>query len=359
MFYDYNNRKMSKIFKAAVLTDIKDSLKLKNILIPKITENEILISLKYTFICGTQKNEWLGLKGKDKFLPHLMGHEASGVIERVGSEVKNFHVGEKIFVSWIPKKKSLSKARKYFDTNGKIVNSGPVSTFNQYSIFNEQNLYKSPKNIHLKYSAIFGCAFPTGAGLALQINKVYNKVKNNLIIIYGIGGVGMITLMTLNYLGLNNIIVIDKSLKNLKIAKKFNISGAYTLENFENKIYNQIIDIDEIGYSIEATGNKHIIEKAFKYLRRNGYCLIAGNPKKGSNININPYDIIFGKKIEGSVGGNINIEKNLDLFVSILKKYKKEIDAIFYAKEYDLSKINIAMNEFNAGKILRPLIKIK
>ena len=77
--------------------------------------------------------------------------------------------------------------------------------------------------------------------------------------------------MTLNYLGLNNI-VIDKSEKP-KNCQNLYISGAYTLENFENKIYNQIADIDKIGYSIEATGNKYIIEKAFKYLRRNGYCL--------------------------------------------------------------------------------------
>lgn len=349
---------MSELFQAAVLTKTKDKLKIKKIFIPEIKDDEILISLKYTFICGTQKNEWLGLKGKDRFLPHLMGHEASGIIKKIGNKVKRFQVNEKIFVSWIPNKKSFSEARKYFDEKGNIINSGPVSTFNQYSIFKEQNLYKSPKNIHLKYSAIFGCAFPTGVGLALQINSKYNKSQNNLVILYGIGGVGMISLMTLNYLGLNNIIVIDKSVKNLKIAKKFDIKGAFTLEEFENKIYNHIIDINSIGYAIEATGNKMIIEKAFKYLNANGYCLIAGNPKKGLNIRINPYDIIFGKKIEGSIGGNISIEKNINLFVSIFKKYKKEINQIFYTKQYNLSEINLAMSDFYSSKIVRPLIKL-
>ena len=66
--------------KAVILSKIKKPLIIKKIFLPKINENLVLIKMKYSFVCGSQINEWQGKKGKDKFLPHTLGHEGCGEI---------------------------------------------------------------------------------------------------------------------------------------------------------------------------------------------------------------------------------------------------------------------------------------
>jgi Zn-dependent alcohol dehydrogenase len=68
-------------------------------------------------------------------------------------------------------------------------------------------------------------------------------------------------------------------------------------------------------------------------------------------------DIIFGKKIIGSIGGDINIEKNLSLFRKILKKFPL-LKNFFSKKKYKLKDINLAINDLKNGKVLRPLIEV-
>ena len=64
----------------AVLEKVKKPLKIKILEIPEPGNNQILVKVMFTYICGTQLNEINGKKGKDPYLPHTLGHEASGKI---------------------------------------------------------------------------------------------------------------------------------------------------------------------------------------------------------------------------------------------------------------------------------------
>ena len=98
------------------------------------------------------------------------------------------------------------------------------------------------------------------------------------------------------------------------------------------------------------------MQAAFKNLSKSGICVVAGNPKKGQEIKVNPYDLIFGKKIYGFSGNDVSLEKNI-------KTYNKLINKISFSKlrkiykNYTFKNINNAINDFKKGKILRPLIK--
>mgnify|MGYP005999435175 CR=1 FL=1 len=71
----------------AVLHKLRRPLIFENLNLPKLKKNQLLIKIKYSFVCGTQLNEIFGLKGKDKYLPHVLGHEASGEVVSVGFSV--------------------------------------------------------------------------------------------------------------------------------------------------------------------------------------------------------------------------------------------------------------------------------
>ena len=89
---------------AAILDKQKQNLSIINLNIPKVPNGYVLVKMSYSGICHTQLNEISGILGKDKFLPHCMGHEGVGEIISLGKNIKKFKLGDKIVISWIKKK---------------------------------------------------------------------------------------------------------------------------------------------------------------------------------------------------------------------------------------------------------------
>ena len=76
--------------KAAILVNLKEELVVDEVNLPSnLDVGQVLVRLKYSGICGSQLGEIDGAKGEDKFLPHLLGHEGSGIVEDIGAGVKN------------------------------------------------------------------------------------------------------------------------------------------------------------------------------------------------------------------------------------------------------------------------------
>ena len=81
---------MKELNVAAILKQQRKNLILVNLDFPKIPEGYVLVKMKYSGICHTQLNEIDGILGKDKFLPHCMGHEGVGEVFKTGAGVKKF-----------------------------------------------------------------------------------------------------------------------------------------------------------------------------------------------------------------------------------------------------------------------------
>ena len=80
---------MIKKFKAAILKKNNSKLFVHSILLKdELKKGQIFVKLKYSGICGKQIDEIEGVGGRDPYLPHLLGHEGSGVVLNVGPGVK-------------------------------------------------------------------------------------------------------------------------------------------------------------------------------------------------------------------------------------------------------------------------------
>ena len=336
----------------AVLKKTKKPLQIQMLKLANPTKNQLLVKMKYSYICGTQLNEINGKKGFDPYLPHTLGHEASGEVLKVGKKVKNFKIGDKVILSWIKKKGKDDKSPFYIDKHGKKINSGHVSTFSEQALVSKSRVYKVPKKLPLDIAALFGCAIPTGFGMILKYLK--NISKNNYVGVYGAGGVGLMTVIALRSLKIKNIYSVDKNKKNLNIVKKFGCKKIF--QKNTNKDIKININKNLIKYNIEISGNEKMMELAYKNLSNDGLCILAGNIKKGNLIQLNPYDLIFGKKIVGFSGNDVSLENNLKLYYKLITKINiSKLRKIF--KVYKFKDINKAIKDFNSGKILRPLIK--
>ena len=87
--------------KAAVLFECNQPLRIIEIEIPKLKPGQVLVNIAYSGVCHSQLNEIKGLKGADKYLPHTLGHEGSGVVLKIGQGVTKVKHGDHVVLTWI------------------------------------------------------------------------------------------------------------------------------------------------------------------------------------------------------------------------------------------------------------------
>ena len=143
---------MNNLNAIAAVLEKKKKLNFFKINIPEPEENQTAIKFIYSGICGSQFMEYYGNRGKDKWLPHMLGHEAVGEVIAVGKKVNNIKPRDKVIVSWLKNKSNKKK-----DVGGRIklkskyINYGPVTTFSTISLVSVNRVYKLPKYIPTKY----------------------------------------------------------------------------------------------------------------------------------------------------------------------------------------------------------------
>ena len=203
--------------KAAVLNNTNTPLKIEEIKFNKLQRGQVLVRIAYSGVCHSQLMEVRGKRGEDKWLPHLLGHEATGIVEDIGEGVTKIKIGDKVVLGWIAAEGIDAQCATYYNGN-KIINSGKVTTFNELSIVSENRIIKLPDTIPMDVGVLFGCAIPTGAGIV--INEIKPK-ENTTIAIFGLGGIGLSALMATKLYNFEKIIAIDVEEKKLQLAIDF------------------------------------------------------------------------------------------------------------------------------------------
>lgn len=331
----------------------KNNIKVLNLDIPNLKYGEILVKIIYSSICHTQVQEISGLRGKDKYLPHCLGHEATGVVKKIGPGVKKVKLKDKVCLTWIKSNGKNVNGTQYFYKKKKI-NAGPVNTFSNYSIVSENRLIKLPKNSNLKKDVLMGCAIPTAFN---AIFKTLKKVNKSNIIIFGSGGLGLACIYAAKIAGFKKIYALDKYKKKLNVAKKFGANICIHLNNI-NKFDLIMKNYNNFFFSgVECSGNLTLMEKSVKTIKNfGGKLIIIGNYPASKKININPWNFIMGKNITGAWQEQISYDKFFPLFYKKFKNFK--YNYFFGKKIYKLNKIKYAIKDFSSGKVIRPLIKM-
>ena len=322
-------------FKAAILKKKNSKLFINKVSTDGILRRgQVLVKLKFSGICGKQIDEIEGIGGKDPYLPHLLGHEGSGIVQETGSGVKKVKKGDKVVLHWIKSNGIQSKTPKYL-LNGEIINAGWVTTFNEYSIVSENRLTKIPSGYSLKKASLFGCCATTSLGL------VYNELnlkKVDILLIVGAGGLGQIILQGAKNFQIKKIIVADINNVALHKAKKL---GADITINLKNKKDIKKINNLKINKSIVTTGNINAIENTIKLTVLSGICFIMGVPPKGKLIRINGWNLMHNQTIKGCLGGNSYPQRDIPKFIKLEKKKIINLNQIIYK--------TIKLNELNSG----------
>ncbi|MDB9865776.1 zinc-binding dehydrogenase [Candidatus Thioglobus sp.] len=340
---------------AAVLSELNKPLVIKKLETRPLESGQVLVKILYSGICRSQLMECNGHRGEDKWLPHLLGHEGSGIVQEVGPDVKKFSQGDEVILSWI-KGSGIDAKGALYDADSEVINSGQVTTFSNYSVVSENRLFKKPKYLDFDTAILFGCALPTGAGMVINETSVK---KDSLFIVIGLGGIGLSAVAMLLSLNVKKIIAIDISSKKLDLVKSWGVSNVINAK--KSNLHTLVHNIFPVGadYCIESAGQVSTIELGFSLLNpHKGKLLFASHPPEGEKIKLFPHDLISGKKIAGSWGGGILPDRDIPILFQKFSKANFPLNS-FLTKPYSLFDINQALKDLESGEVLRPLIKME
>ena len=341
--------------KAAILTALNKPLEVKIINPEPLKKGQVLVRILYSGVCRSQLMEVTGKRGEDKWLPHLLGHEGSGIVEEIGPGVTKFKSGDDVILTWI-KSSGLEAPYAKYNHDGTIVNSGAVTTFSNYSIVSENRLVKKPRNIPYDMAILLGCAIPTGGGMVHHQPEI---LKDSVVAVVGLGGIGLSAILMLLAKKVKNIIAIDTSISKLEQVKNWGVSKTFNANDANlNKQIDELTN-GGVDFCIESAGKTSSIELGFSLIKKGGGSLLfASHPPENEKISLSPHDLISGKRISGSWGGGTNPDEDFPVFSKIVMSNKDLFHALI-TKKYSLDEINIALDDLSNGNVFRPLIQME
>ena len=337
-------------FKAAVLVSQNEPLEIIELKYPTIGPNQLLIKIKYSGICRSQLMEAQGKRGLDQWIPHTLGHEAVGIVKEIGSQISEYKVGEKVILSWIADKKISTPGYVYETTDGRKINSGPISTFGEMAVVHESRVHKIQGNFSDEILSLFGCALITGAGMAIEY---FDPGKHKKVLVLGFGGIGSAAAIALEIFNDIEITVLDKSLERVEMAKALGFKNSFHTTSLND--INAHIKFSNFDLCLESGGSTESIELGFSLINSDGTLVFASHPPLGDKIYIDPYELIKGKKIVGTWGGDLDTKLAVKTVSEHLSKSKLPL-ALLVGEHFPLQKINDALNYLSESRSGRALL---
>jgi S-(hydroxymethyl)glutathione dehydrogenase / alcohol dehydrogenase len=339
---------MPKTMRAAVLTELREPLQILEITMPEaLAVGQVLVKIHFSGICGSQIGEIDGAKGEDKYIPHLLGHEASATVLAIGPGVKHVKTGDKVVMHW-RKGLGIEADTPHFMSAGRKINAGSVTTFSEYAVVSENRVTTIPANSDLEVAALFGCAVTTGFGV------VENNAKLRIgesVVVFGAGGIGLNIVQAAALVSAYPIIAVDLHDNKLELARQ--MGATHVVNSSSGDTRQRILDIvgnAGVDAFIDNTGQPTIIELGYQITKPQGRVTLVGVPRKGKNINIYSLPLHFGKGLSGSHGGEAIPQTDIPRYHQLFRAGRIQLKNLI-TNYYPLEKINEALDGVRSGAI--------
>jgi S-(hydroxymethyl)glutathione dehydrogenase/alcohol dehydrogenase len=336
-------------FKAAILVELKQPLVIEEIESPPLRFGQVLVRIHCSGICGAQINEIEGAKGPDKFLPHLLGHEATATIMEVGEGVTTVKPGDRVVCHWRKGAGIHAPTATYCSKSFSKINSGWVTTFSEYSVVSENRATKVPADFDPETGALFGCAVTTAMGV---LNNNAKLGMGESIAVFGTGGVGLNIVQFAAKIAAHPIVGIDLHDHKLELARKLGATHTFNSRNCDIKAeLAKLVGPAGVDVAIENTGIAEIIETAYEVTGAQGRVILVGVPTKAARKpTFYTLPLHFNKVLTGSEGGGCRPEIDIPKLVRLCEAGKLDFLGLV-SKRYRLDQINEAIDDLKNGRV--------
>lgn len=340
-------------------------------------DGEVLVEIKATGICHT---DYYTLSGADPegLFPAILGHEGAGIVIEKGPGVKSLQIGDHVIPLYTPEcrecKFCLSRktnlcqairntqgrglmpdATSRFSLNGQpILHYMGTSTFSNYIVVPEIALATIRKDAPFDKVCYIGCGVTTGIGAVVFTAKVEAGAN---IAVFGLGGIGLNVIQGARMVGADKIIGIDINPARETLAREFGMTHFINPNNTEN-IVDTIVQLTQGGvdFSFECIGNTKIMRQALECTHKGwGRSIIIGVAEAGAEISTRPFQLVTGRKWEGSAFGGARGRTDVPKIVDWYMEGKIKIDPLI-THTLKLDDINEGFQLMKTGQSIRSVV---
>jgi S-(hydroxymethyl)glutathione dehydrogenase / alcohol dehydrogenase len=357
--------------KAAVLVAAGKPLEIEQLTISKPQAHEVLIR---TAACGLCHSDLHFIEGSyPHALPAVPGHEAAGIVEAVGSEVRTVKVGDAVVtclsafcghcefcvtgrmslcLGGDTRRKSGEESRLSRPDGSPVAQMLNLSAYAEQMLVHEHACVRIDPDMPLDRASVIGCAVTTGAGTIFNACKV---TPGETVAVVGCGGVGLATINAAKIAGAGRIIACDPIPEKRELALK--LGATDVVDALADDAAAQVIGLTKGGvdHAIEAVGRPASGELAVKSLKRGGTATILGMMPLQHSVGLSAMDLLSGKKLQGAIMGGNRFPVDIPRLVDFYMRGLLDLDSII-AERIPLEAINDGFEKMKKGDSARSVI---
>lgn len=358
--------------KAAIAYKADSPMIIDTVTIDPPGEGEVLVEVKAAGLCHTDLGMLEGHSPIGSVFPVVLGHEGAGVVLEVGAGVTDLSVGDHV-ITFAPECRVCGACHspkgnicdEVFSGYGstpsitagasRIFAGYGVGTFASHLVTTSTRLAKVRKDAPFDQISYLSCGATTGIGAALFEAKVE---PGSSVIVFGLGGIGLNIIQGARMAGATTIIGIDINDGKGAMARQLGATHFVNPRAIEGDLVGHLNELTRGGadYTFEAAGNINLMEQALAAARIGwGVCTIVGVASAGEVIGVAPFDLIMGRKLQGTTAGGVRGRSQLPMMVDWLMDGKFDLGSLITAR-MPLEKINEGYDGMKRGEGIRSII---
>ena len=342
--------------KAAVLYEARQPLRIEELQIPEVGEEDVLIKVASCGVCHTDLKV---VEGRNRFTPPtILGHEVAGTVEQTGAHCKDFKAGDRVIIGMrykcercrycLSARENLCERRPappaLKKADGTVVTRWNVGGFAEYVSVPGYMIFKVPDGMSMEEASVVGC----------RVTTAYNAVKHrgrlepgDSALVIGCGGIGLNTIQFLKCFGAYPIIAVDIADDKLAAAKNF--GATHTINATSEDPVKAVVKLTDGGVdkSFEAIGNPKTSDQIIQATRPGGTATIIGGLGNG------PFTISSGNFVTREItitGVSSRQAIDVEEVFQMAKLGRIELKNLI-TKSYRYDQINEALADLEDGKL--------
>jgi Zn-dependent alcohol dehydrogenase len=335
--------------------------------------DEVVVRMVAVGICGTDlhsvKGEW------KRPTPMVLGHEGSGVIESVGSEVDPGRIGEEVVLAWAPSCGACADCRRGRPAacpqlhraigGGTLLDGTTGMTLRGETLYrgtatgalierlvvNQRLALATGGDIPLQHAALLGCAALTGVGSLLFAAR---PAPRAVVLVIGAGGVGQFCIQGARLADASLVICADPI--EARRARALEMGAAHAVDPAELAELMRAVAPEGADVALDVVGTAETTAVALRWTRSGGTAVIVGLPAAGARLDLDFADFNRREKwLTGTMYGSEDPAVALPILLEHVRAGRLEL-ASMVGPVYPLSQVNEAFDASMAGSPGRVLI---
>jgi S-(hydroxymethyl)glutathione dehydrogenase/alcohol dehydrogenase len=315
--------------KAAVLHEFGSDLVLEEVSVSDPAPDEVLVRTVASGVCHTDRTMQQGANPLP--LPLVLGHEVSGIVEAVGSNVTYVKPGDPVATTassfcghcrWC-----MRGDLHHCENKGRARSAGlpprlslggtPVEPFvglggfAEMLLVHERTLVRLPDEMPLDKASLLGCAGITGLG---AVRHTANVRSGQTVAVIGCGGVGLNAIQGARIVGASRIIAVDRVPEKLELARRFGATDTVNASEVDPVAAVAEMTGGGVDHAIEVVGIESTIEQAFAMLDTMGTATVIGVARPEMQVRIPAVQLLLEKKLQGTKMGSTRPRLDIPLY---------------------------------------------